>query len=344
MKKKGFTLIELLAVIVVLAIIALIATPIVMNTIEKSKKGAAERSADNYIDAVEIAAATSKLDGNDILDGEYTIDEDGNLLVPSLPSGKLTVEMNGNKPSDGTITIKDGQVTTDTTMTIGDYDVAYNEDNKKYEATKKIMEVLCTKKDGVDLANLTYGNEFTCELGDNASKTFYVLETNGDKVSLIMNANIDSNGKAITSSDATDKGLVAWSEDGSNYKDEDATKQAVTAKAYLSSSTASWTKLKQSQINLPSASQIATAAGTTLDGLNTDSVMITTATWLYNYLMGTSNPVSDVGGYWTSSPHSADSTSAIGVNFYGGIYYGSADLSIYDGVRPVITISKANLS
>ena len=38
----------------------------------------------------------------------------------------LEIEMNGTKPSGGTITIKDGQVTTDTTMTIGDYDVAYN--------------------------------------------------------------------------------------------------------------------------------------------------------------------------------------------------------------------------
>ena len=47
--KYGFTLIELLAVIVVLAIIALIATPIVMNTIKNAKKGSAERTADNYI-------------------------------------------------------------------------------------------------------------------------------------------------------------------------------------------------------------------------------------------------------------------------------------------------------
>ena len=38
MKRKGFTLIELLAVIVVLAIIALIATPIVMNTIKNARK------------------------------------------------------------------------------------------------------------------------------------------------------------------------------------------------------------------------------------------------------------------------------------------------------------------
>ena len=36
--KRGFTLIELLAVIVILAIIALIATPLVLNVIDDSKK------------------------------------------------------------------------------------------------------------------------------------------------------------------------------------------------------------------------------------------------------------------------------------------------------------------
>ena len=60
--KHGFTLIELLAVIVVLAIIALIATPIVMNTINNAKKGAAERSGENYIKQVEVAIATKRLD------------------------------------------------------------------------------------------------------------------------------------------------------------------------------------------------------------------------------------------------------------------------------------------
>ena len=135
MKKKGFTLIELLAVIVVLAIIALIATPIVMNTIEKSKKGAAERSADNYVDAVETAVATKRLD-NVILEGTYTINDKGNLEGNGLTE-PLEIDMNGNKPSGGTITIKDGQVTTDSKMTIGDYDVAYNPTSKAYEATEK---------------------------------------------------------------------------------------------------------------------------------------------------------------------------------------------------------------
>ena len=140
MKRKGFTLIELLAVIVVLAIIALIATPIVMNAIEKSKKGAAERTADNYIDAVETTVATERLNGN-IIEGTYTINDKGNLEGNGLTE-PLEIEMNGNKPSGGTITIKDGQVTNDSTMTVSDYDVAYNPTNKKYEATKQTSSTI----------------------------------------------------------------------------------------------------------------------------------------------------------------------------------------------------------
>ena len=57
MKKKGFTLIELLAVIVILAIIALIATPLVLKYIEKAREEAAIASAYAYIDAYEKNAA-----------------------------------------------------------------------------------------------------------------------------------------------------------------------------------------------------------------------------------------------------------------------------------------------
>ena len=60
--KKGFTLIELLAVIVILAIIALIATPIVLNIINDSKESAVLRSADFYLDAVELSIAQRALE------------------------------------------------------------------------------------------------------------------------------------------------------------------------------------------------------------------------------------------------------------------------------------------
>ena len=54
MRKKGFTLIELLAVIVVLAIIALIATPTILGVIEKAKKGSFKNSVYGIIDSANI--------------------------------------------------------------------------------------------------------------------------------------------------------------------------------------------------------------------------------------------------------------------------------------------------
>ena len=144
MKKKGFTLIELLAVIVILAIIALIATPIVMNTIENSKKGAAERSAENYMDAVETAVAEERID-NVILEGEYTIQSDGSLC-PKAGCGeddkdKVSIEMSGNKPISGTIFIENGLVTTNSTMTFTDnYEVSYDSTKGSYVANKAGQE------------------------------------------------------------------------------------------------------------------------------------------------------------------------------------------------------------
>ena len=139
--KKGFTLIELLAVIVVLAIIALIATPIVMNTIKNAKKGAAERTADNYIKQVETAVAEARIDGTKVANGTYNIQPDGNLCPASgcgeNDKDKITIDMSGTKPTSGTIKISNGQVTTDSTMTVGSYEVAYDPTTKKYEATKK---------------------------------------------------------------------------------------------------------------------------------------------------------------------------------------------------------------
>ena len=61
MKRKGFTLIELLAVIMVLAIIALIATPIIFNVIENAKIKSLENSCYGVIDAVRTKYAEGLL-------------------------------------------------------------------------------------------------------------------------------------------------------------------------------------------------------------------------------------------------------------------------------------------
>ena len=61
-KKKGFTLIELIAVLVIMAILALIVTPLVMNIIRKARISADERSVDVYGRSIELAIASYLLD------------------------------------------------------------------------------------------------------------------------------------------------------------------------------------------------------------------------------------------------------------------------------------------
>ena len=126
MKNKGFTLIELLAVIVILAIIALIATPTILGVVENARKGAAESTVLGYVDAIEKQVMINEMDsesGNDITDGSYDI--------TTLDNKKVSVK--GNKPSlSGTnkVTITNGEVQ-DTTFTVGKYTVKYTKSTGK---------------------------------------------------------------------------------------------------------------------------------------------------------------------------------------------------------------------
>lgn len=61
-KEKGFTLIELIAVLVIMAILALIVTPLVMSIIRKAKVSADKRSIDAYGRNIELAIAGYLLD------------------------------------------------------------------------------------------------------------------------------------------------------------------------------------------------------------------------------------------------------------------------------------------
>lgn len=91
MRNKGFTLIELLAVIVILAIIALIATPIILGIINDARDSAKTRSAELVATGVEYAITTYmyKNNGNapetvgDIDDyfkvENYSMDASGNV-------------------------------------------------------------------------------------------------------------------------------------------------------------------------------------------------------------------------------------------------------------------------
>lgn len=73
--KKGFTLIELLAVIIILAIVALIATPIVLDVVNDAKDSAAKSEASMIVSGVNNYCAAAEM--KEQLTGETNICEDG---------------------------------------------------------------------------------------------------------------------------------------------------------------------------------------------------------------------------------------------------------------------------
>lgn len=115
---KGFTLIELLAVIVILAIIALIATPIIIGVIDQARTKAAENSAYGIIDAARLKYTESLIDasgslsfghsysakelsvsGEGATDGTYTISKNGEITLAGVVIGEYTCAGNTKKVS-----------------------------------------------------------------------------------------------------------------------------------------------------------------------------------------------------------------------------------------------------
>lgn len=116
--KKGFTLIELLAVIVILAIIALIATPIILNMINDAKMSAAKDSAYGYIKAIENYQALSILDNKK----NPPIESDNDIDI-SIIEDKVIIK--GTKPTGGIVSINNETVES-ANLCINKYDIEYN--------------------------------------------------------------------------------------------------------------------------------------------------------------------------------------------------------------------------
>ena len=94
MKKKGFTLIELLAVIIILAVIALIATPIVLNVVDNARVEANRDSVYGLLDGAKLYYLEGQLDTNRLgMDGET------NLIDK--------INVSGKRPSGGNVYIDD---------------------------------------------------------------------------------------------------------------------------------------------------------------------------------------------------------------------------------------------
>lgn len=108
---KGFTLVELLAVLVILAIIALITTPIILGVIEDSRQSGAEDKAWGVVDAIKMAYTEDQTDNNpQYVTGNFS--ENSTIHFGSDPMvGGKKVRASGQMPTSGTATItNDGTI------------------------------------------------------------------------------------------------------------------------------------------------------------------------------------------------------------------------------------------
>ena len=367
MRKNGFTLIELLALIVILAIIALIATPIILGIINDARQESQERSVELYASAVRNGIAAYQLrTGKGVAAGSYTketlpfdVEYDGDVDCSSIEIySNGGVYLNNCKVQGGERTYNHGE----------QQEVLVN--------FSDICKPVSTATTGnVPTGAYNMGDEYTCEVKEGVSYTFFVLSKEGNKVNLIMYSNIREDGTPVK--DTSDLGIVAWLNDedyglaGGEVTDEMLNDEGpcqyggicvlntygpLTAMKHLQKATEGWKtgslivsefeddannthKMAQPMsvpARMPSKAEVNGAGCTGTSG--------SCPLWMTNYLNAYTatypnrTAVSGVYGYWTLSSLASDPGNAWTVN-----YDGYADLSnvVNDGdygVRPVITL------
>lgn len=130
---KGFTLIELLAVLVILAIIALITTPIILGVIEDSRQKGAEDKAWGVIDAIKLAYTEDQTGNNP----SYTVGSTITFGGSNDPAvGSATVKASGQMPSAGTASIAEDGTITVTGLKFDQYTCSNNGDPNTMTCTK----------------------------------------------------------------------------------------------------------------------------------------------------------------------------------------------------------------
>lgn len=136
-EEKGFTLIELLAVIVILAVIALIATPLIMNVIDEARRGSAKNGAYGYVKALENTIATEMIKDVTISPMEtqtivgqvvFTkLANDGNITG----AGSKKINYKGTKPERHNLNIINGTVGNGSCIVISGYGFQMNNNEWK---------------------------------------------------------------------------------------------------------------------------------------------------------------------------------------------------------------------
>ncbi len=348
-KKKGFTLVELLAVIVILALIALIATPIILNVINDAKKEAAKDSFYGYMDAIEKAIIVNDIDEEE---GFPTPDSNGCYKLNELNE---KVNIKGTKPKiadDAKVCLKEGTTTSLTGVEIDGFVFKYDgkelteagettEDVKKYKVYKNGTEIYYNPETGKKCTGYTEANSTTKT--KSGCMKWYAF--NDDDKSSTVNVILDHNttasaGYNSTGNNSEMKEVVnALKIDTSKWK-SDLNPRLIEANEIAKITehpTFDASKTGQTRFYLDSNNQTQTASSTNKS----------TYAWLFDYTNGCTSYGCDKAdsstyGYWTSTRKIDSSTYAWLVDKSGRLFFNSVTRADY-GIRPVITISKSNI-
>ena len=333
-RNKGFTLVELLAVIVILALIALIATPIILNVINDAKKQAAKDSAYGYMDAVEKYIVSSELEDKSIQDGTYRVED----------LNSMGVSVKGSIPDNGTIKIESGSVKR--------YDIGIDGYEVSNGEIKKVSTTKSFKNGTAVYYNPETGNKCSKEEAKSTTGTkrgcmkWYVF--NDKEGNATVNVILDHNTTA----------KVAYNSTGSNSE----MKEVKTA---LENDTKNW----KNTARLITANEVAkitkhptfdaTQIGQLWFCLDTNQPDGTTwcskaqgkseYAWLFDYTYGCTRcgcntSDSNTEGYWTSTQYKDNSTHAWIIYRDSNIGINDVNHSSQIGIRPVITIAKSAVS
>jgi len=322
-KKKGFTLIELIAVLVIMAIIALIVTPLVINIIRKARISADKRSIDAYGRSIELAIAGYLLDT-----GKF----------PTEVS-QLTIEYSGNK-----VECEITQINTDSSVYLAGCTVAGRSvENYTYGSDKSPTYTAYTVGDQV-----TYNNVNYYVIKDSGAKesTVTLLKAEPLSVSEVNEYGAGHVNRYTSSSVGTAYnqksygGMQYYSSSTCGYNGTDWVYDGCTidyASSEIKYVVDAWKTAKA-----PAATEARLITYDELiDNLGYDPTISiggnprrndNVPTWVYN-----SNYF-----YWTSSPRDGSSSDVWIVYSDGGLRNG-ASLDFSGVVRPVITISKSVL-
>ena len=330
-KNKGFTLVELLAVIVILALIALIATPIILNVINDAKKQAAKDSAYGYMDAVEKYIVSSELEDKSIQDGTYRVEE---------LNKKISVK--GSTPDNGNIEIKNSSVKS--------YDIGID----GYAVSNGEVKKVSTTKSFKNGTEVYYNPETRRKCSESESKS--TTGTNSGCMKWYVFNDKEGNATVNVILDHNTTAKVVWNSTGSNSEMKE-------VKRKLEEDTKDW----KNTARLITANEIAKITGNTgfdatqsgqswfcfdtnqPDSTNWCSKAQGTSkyAWLFDYTnactsYGCNKADSSTWGYWTNTPYKDNSTYAWLV-YVSGYLSNDSVTNTGLGIRPVITISKSNI-